>query len=256
MHWGPGGTAHFERLHFSSVTQTKGVHWWDQPTILNGNPEVGLQLLLRACAIELSTLYESTGAPIPILGHSFGGWLGIFLAMNHPEMISSLTLLGTATHPVDGYINLGNHLLKSHPDRLVLRDAITEFERLPNSIVTFGTLVQNMMELPKFQDQYWALRSQSIKEKFFEEGAKTTPLHPPSFFKVMEDSFRSGFPDRTLFVPKSVKTRILLGREDPFLRNPESEWIWKKRVPHAEVEWVDSGHFVHLETDPQLWLPK
>ena len=250
LHWGPGGNAQFERVHFSNTAQTKNILWWDQPA----GTSPSLNKVLEASSAQLLAQHENTKEKIALLGHSFGGWAAIHLANRHPDLVSSVTLLGTCTSPSLGFVALAKRVLEANPANEGFGSSIVNFEAAPASLDAFGQMMGEMVQIPTFREHYWAPESKAIMEDFF--AAPHPPLDPQTFFALMKDVLESGFPAPKLSVPASIPTRVILGTSDPFHRRLDSETEWKKTVPHCEVIWTKkAGHFVHLETDPANWCP-
>ena len=48
--------------------------------------------------------------------------------------------------------------------------------------------------------------------------------------------------------------RVLIGRFDPYARADDGQ-LWRAVLPQASVEFVDAGHFPHLELPVEIWMP-
>jgi pimeloyl-ACP methyl ester carboxylesterase len=51
---------------------------------------------------DLEAVVERTGAPLHLVGHSLGGYLSLWLALHQPELVRSLTLIGSGPGFRDG----------------------------------------------------------------------------------------------------------------------------------------------------------
>ena len=48
---------------------------------------------------------------------------------------------------------------------------------------------------------------------------------------------------------------VWIGRHDPYALPSDAE-AWRVVLPNASVQFVDAGHFPHLELPPTLWQPR
>jgi len=99
------------RLHIVQINGFAGA-----PTKANGAGPV-LQPVVEAIAAYIQTNHLKSPA---VIGHSFGGTVGLMLALEHPEDVGRLMVV--ATLPFSGFLFGGTNVATSEPIAAKLRD--------------------------------------------------------------------------------------------------------------------------------------
>jgi pimeloyl-ACP methyl ester carboxylesterase len=95
LHGGPGRDAAAERAWFGASIP---VDWWDQPSV--AGLERPFRALCDAAQGRLEHWHAASGAPVPLLAHSFGAAIAHALYLRRPELISQLVLLTPVFDPL------------------------------------------------------------------------------------------------------------------------------------------------------------
>ena len=238
LHGGPGLTAAMERRWYRSRLP---IQWWDQP---KANC---FAALVGAAASELEFLAEL--GPVHVIAHSFAGQIVCALADAHPERISRVTLLGCPFDPGLGSVRAcrtvaagGNRALALAADRI---------ERSPTA-EAFRNMVDAAVADPSFLRVYFGRRSQAALGRFLESAPELFSLDIETYCSVMTEFLGGPAPAKESAYRGSV--RFILGRYDVVLAPDEDIAAWRQVFPQMSVCWVDTGHFLHLEAEPDEWF--
>ena len=75
-------------------------------------------------------------------------------------------------------------------------------------------------------------------------------LHVPTYQAVLNDFITRGPPP---LVTWRGSAQVWIGRHDPYALPNDAE-SWRGVLPEASVQFVETGHFPHLDLPPSTWL--
>ena len=186
---------------------------------------------LDAVSQQLSSLLEQLNAtPTAIVGYSMGGRVALNFAVNHPEKVRSLTLIGASPG------------IESDSDRLDRKDADN---KLAASISDLGVkaFIESWVDMPMWE----SLRNKLTATQWQESIAERQTNHPLGLANSLRASGTGNMNPlhealRTLKVP----TLLLVGDKDQkFLQITHD---MSTALPNASIQVIaDSGHATHLE---------
>ena len=246
LHGGPGLNAGVERRWFGDSLP---ICWWDQPAVTGGSAAPFAQLL-AAATTQLRTMAESSGEPVALIVHSFGGQIAHALVREVPELVKSITLLGCATGSFPPLFRLCRRMteIQNSP---VLEAAIADAEtRLDQR--SFESMILAGAVHPAYPAVYFGPNSTVTSDFFLGIFAKGGLLNLETFLTVMNDLLNA--PALTPVNGFDGKVSLVLGRHDPLLDVNEDIAAWRHIFPQLQVRVVNCGHFVHLELPPEIWL--
>jgi pimeloyl-ACP methyl ester carboxylesterase len=100
-------------------------------------------------------------------------------------------------------------------------------------------------------DFYWSPTATPQREAMNQLAATGALFHVPTYQAVLNDFFARD-------VPRPTKWRgsanVWIGRYDPYALPGDAE-AWQAVLPSASIQFVETGHFPHLELPPSVWLP-
>jgi 2-hydroxy-6-oxonona-2,4-dienedioate hydrolase len=190
------------------------------------------------------------GGPVNLVGHSMGGALAFFYAVEHPEEVNSLTIIGAG--PEDPPVAEG-------PTRMEVARAKCPAESTDEG---FNCRVMISAWLPSvFDDEYWQVGTKIARDQKFEDvrlklshGAGE-PLRTTGFSNWRDQLFDRVRIDGVLQMPVLIyagKQDVLDWAEhDPVARLQRQTGLFEiitKRNPRAQMIVVNNaGHFVYRE---------
>ena len=239
LHGGPGLTAAVERQWYGSRLP---IHWWDQPKAGR------FSALVDAAAVELRALAAEAG-PVHLIAHSFAGKIAQVLVESSPESISRITLLGCPFDPGLGSVRACRTVAASGNRALAL--AADRMERSPTA-EAFRNMVDAAVADPSFLRVYFGPRSQAALGRFLAAAPELFSLDIETYCSVMTEFLGGPAPAKESAYRGGV--RFILGRYDVVLAPDEDIAAWRQVFPQMSVCWVDTGHFLHLEADPDEWF--
>lgn len=244
---GPGLNCAVERAWFSDSC---GVLWWDQPRFA-ADAANAYQTTLDAAAEKLAELHARQGVPIHVIGWSFGARLALDLAHRYPEHIATLTLLAPTFYLETAFQRLAARLTQLGVGGAPLSSAIASLDTA-RSHDTFLGLATELLATPDLLGHYWAPGDEILYHRHRAEAAKTEWFDLPTFIAVSRDLLNRRLPEPA---PTGINSiRILAGRHDPYF-DPENDFEhWKKLLPQASIQIVDSGHMIPFEIHAAEWL--
>ena len=105
---------------------------------------------------------------------------------------------------------------------------------------------------PAYPAVYFGPDSTVARDFFLGLFAKGGLLNLETFLTVMNDLLNA--PALTPVNGFYGQVSLVLGRHDPLLVVDEDISTWQRIFPQLQAQVVDSGHFVHLELPPEIWL--
>ena len=245
LHGGPGLSAVLERQRLGS---TLPVEWWDQPHV---DADVGapFEWLVDATEKELSRLFEAQARPVALLANSFGVHLALALMERVPEKIRSVSVVGGILDVRTAFVRLGRRISE------VSRDAELEVvssraEKIGDS-ETLWALIERLFTVTNLLDFYWSPEAGAQLDEMKALAARGSLVHVPTYLAVLRD-----FLEKRPGVPPEFdgSVQVWIGRCDPYAR-PDDADLWRAVFPKASVEFVEAGHFPHLELAADVWMP-
>ena len=198
---------------------------------------------------DLGGLVERLGlGPIDLLGHSYGGFLAANLAVQHPELVRSLTLVEPAISTLlledeGSTVEALSLLLRSPSVALSARRFVTEFLRPSLKALDAGQTERAVeLNVDGVQDRPGSFQAMAEPQR-----------------KMMLDNARTIAELRTSFPP--FKAQISKVSCKTLVVNGERSAPWLKRIgelaassiPNAQHRVVPGArHFPHMENAPEF----
>jgi pimeloyl-ACP methyl ester carboxylesterase len=238
-------SAALERQRFGN---TLPVHWWDQPHI-DAEVAAPFKRLVDAAEKELGRLFDAQEKPVALLANSFGVHVALALIERVPEKLGQLHVLGGTLNMRAAFVRLGKHIAKANRDS-GLGVASLSAERSVDS-ESLWKLIESLFAVSNLLDFYWGPDGQEQSASMKELAAKGLLMHAATFGVVLRDVLTQPGPSSSQF---AGPVRVLIGRYDPYAQ-PDDEELWRAVFPRASVEFVEAGHFPHLELPIEVWMP-
>jgi pimeloyl-ACP methyl ester carboxylesterase len=246
LHGGPGLTCQLERDQYGDSLP---VRWWDQPHF-EAEQSSAFDRLVDAAIEELRRLHDLEMKPLALLANSFGAHLALALIDRVPAMIGHLSIVGGTLDLRTALVQLGFHVAEQNQDSSVA--AASKRAQQSTDSASLWDLIDRLFSVTNLLDFYWSPAATVQRKAMNELAAKGALFHLPTYQAVLND-FMTRSP------PKPTKWRgsaaVWIGRNDPYASPSDAE-AWGAVLPSASIQFVDSGHFPHLELPPSLWLPR
>jgi pimeloyl-ACP methyl ester carboxylesterase len=171
-----------------------------------------------------------------VVGHDWGGMVGWFLAMRHPDVIRKLVILNAA-HPT-AYIRelwKGKQLLRSWYVLMFQIPGLAEWMIKANG---YRGIIKQFREAG-FTDQEIA----QYRQAWNQPGAITGGLN---YYRAMFRRFVSGSLKR-VFKPIEIPTLLIWGEDDPFAVKAVTQGLEKWVNPLRIEQLSGVGHWVQNE---------
>ena len=196
----------------------------ESPSSLDPYSLTNISRQLTALLTQLDT------SPAHVVGYSLGGRVGLTLAINHPEMVSSLALIGTSP----GIADADERLQRLKSDR-VLADSISQ-----KGIRSF---VDSWVGSP----MWTSLQSQLTPQQWAESLRQRRSSHPLGLANSLRASGTGAMPPlHEKLKDLEVPTLLVSGEHDQKFREIAEEMVMKlPRGVHRVIS--ESGHATHLE---------
>lgn len=248
---GPGQNAEIERAW---LTDLAPIEFWESPRYPADHPDAFGDWIIAAetrLRDHASTQPQGRSA---IIAWSFAGHLVRELAQRHPDLISSITLLGSTWDAWESAATLAERLIERGvaPSTLSTQAAQARAKR---DIPSYWELVGALLQVPGFARTHWAPRSSDALKRYESLAAQATPVLDPGTFASITNSFLSRPRDFSPPSPFLGRVRGFWGTEDPFLDPDQEARAWMSHFPTLEPQRVACGHYVHLEVAPKVWMP-
>jgi pimeloyl-ACP methyl ester carboxylesterase len=261
VHGGPGfGQLPVARGYSDRLEQHFVVVHWDQrgagASCAGADFDALTQERVVADAIELSERLAARfgGAPIFLLGHSWGSVVGALAAQRRPDLFRAYVGLGQV---VSGHRNeeLSYRFVVEEAQRRGDAEALAELERVHPPYPTTAALGVQRRWLAAYRGSIWATeqaRSALPAALFAREYTLGTRLRFWSCFQRSLDRLWGGLDgfDALAQIPRlEIPVYLFTGRHDWNTPYPlVEEWAARLEAPHVEIVWFeDAGHVPPLE---------
>jgi pimeloyl-ACP methyl ester carboxylesterase len=245
LHGGPGLSAGLERQRFGD---TLPVHWWDQPH-LDADVSAPFERLVEAAEKELGRLFDAQEKPVALLASSFGVHLALALIERAPGKIGSLDILGGTLNMRTAFVRLAQRIAEVNRDAELEAVGVRAEERGDSE--SLWALIEKLFTVNNLLNFYWGPDAKQQCESMKALAVSGLLVHAGTFQAVLGD-----FIERKPAAPPAFSglVRVLIGRFDPYARANDPE-RWRAVFPKASVEFVEAGHFPHLELPAKDWMP-
>jgi pimeloyl-ACP methyl ester carboxylesterase len=245
LHGGPGLSAVLERQRFGN---TLPVHWWDQPHV-DADVAAPFEWLVDAAEKELGRLFDVQQKPVALLTSSFGAHVALALIERVPGKIRSLEILGGTLDIRLAFVRLAERISEVNRDADLKAVGLRAQENGDSE--SLWALIGRLFAVANLLDFYWGPGAEDQYESMKALAASGVLVHAATFQAVLGD-----FLGRRLGAPPTFSgtVRILIGRYDPYARADDAG-LWRAVFPQAAVEFVEAGHFPHLELPAKVWIP-
>jgi pimeloyl-ACP methyl ester carboxylesterase len=245
LHGGPGLSAALERQRFGN---TLPVQWWDQPHV-DADVSVPFERLVEAAEKELGRLFDAQEQPVALLANSFGVHLALALIERVPERVRSLDILGGTLNMRMAFVRLAERISEVNRDADL--KAVSDRAQERGDSESLWALIEKLFTVGNLLDSYWGPGAQEQCESMKALAASGALVHAATFQAALAD-----FIERKPAAPPtfSGSVRVLVGRFDPYARADDAG-MWRAVFPKASVEFVEAGHFPHLELPAKVWMP-
>jgi pimeloyl-ACP methyl ester carboxylesterase len=245
LHGGPGLSAGLERRRFGN---TLPVQWWDQPHV-DADVSAPFERLVEAAEKELGRLFDAQRKPIALLANSFGVHLALGLIERVPDRVRSLDILGGTLDMRMAFVRLAERISEVNRDAEL--KAVSVRAEVSGDSESLWALIGKLFAVANLLDFYWSPSAEEQCEAMKALAANGALVHAATFQAALGD-----FLGRKPAAPPafSGSVRILIGRFDPYARADDAE-LWRAVFPQAAVQFVEAGHFPHLELPAEDWMP-
>jgi pimeloyl-ACP methyl ester carboxylesterase len=244
LHGGPGLSAALERQRFGNALP---VHWWGQPHV-DADVAAPFERLVDAAEKELGRLFDARRKPVALLANSFGVHLALALMERVPEKIGPVNILGGTLEMRTAFVRLAERIAEVQDSEL---EALSVRAEKMGDSESLWALIEKLFTVANLLDFYWGPGAQEQSESMKALAASGLLVHAATFQAVLAD-----FLERKSAAPPafSGSVRVLIGRFDPYARADDAG-LWRAVFPKAVVEFVEAGHFPHLELPAEDWMP-
>lgn len=234
LHGGPGASHDYLRPQFDLLATGRTLLYYDQRGGGQSSVRHKVDVTWRAHVADLEHLVRAeAGGPATLLGFSWGGLLALLFALEHPDLVARLALVGPAPVWMD-----------------MRRRYTDEFARRQNApAVADARRTLMASDLPKSSNAYRRRAFELSVAGYFRDPSRAVNLTP---FKVRQDTQHAVWASlenmdlRIRVGAVSQPTLILHGRHDPVPL--EASETLAHLMPDAHlVVFEDSGHALYAE---------
>lgn len=245
LHGGPGLSAALERRRFGG---TLPVLWWDQPHV-EADAAAPFGRLVDAAEGELRRLFDAEERPVALLANSFGVHVALALIERVPERIESLDIVGGVLGMRKAFVRLAQRIAEANRDAAL--KAVSDRAEARGDSESLWALIEQLFTVSNLLDFYWGPAAQEQCKSMNALAASGELVHAATFRGVLAD-----FLERKPAAGQAFNgaVRVLVGRYDPYARTDDAG-VWREVFPQAAVEFVEAGHFPHLELPAEDWMP-
>ncbi|QIG78670.1 alpha/beta fold hydrolase [Stakelama tenebrarum] len=202
---------------------------WGYSTVEGPHPTLPQQAEMVAALMARLALEQ----PV-VVGHSMGGALALQLALDHPDLVSTLGLIAPLTQPIDTAPEAFRSLLVQSP---ALRALMSWTVAVPMGSLT---AMETMRKI---------FAPDAVPTDFASRGGGALSLRPQSFRAGGEEMLAA--PEAVAaMVPRygeiTAPTSILYGREDAILDPELHGRVTVNAIPDATLEIIEGGHMLPL----------
>jgi hypothetical protein len=146
-------------------------------------------------------------------------------------------------------VRLGLHVANQNHDSSL---ASASRQALQSSdSATLWTLIDRLFSVKDLLDFYWSPTAEVQRVAMNQLAATGALLHVPTYQAVLNDFITRG-PQPPVTWRGSAS--VWIGHRDPYALPSDAE-SWRGVLPEASVQFVETGHFPHLELPASTWLP-
>lgn len=235
LHGGPGASHDYLRPQFDQLARGRTLLFYDQRG--GGKSDVPRELPLdwRAHVADLAVIVrEQTRAPATLAGFSWGGLLALLFALEHPELVRKLALVGPAPTYAEAR--------REYDEEFARRQSAPEVAQARAALSSSGLREQD-------PDAFWRRAFELSVAGYFKHPERAKSLTP---FRVSSRGQQAvwqslkGLDLRERLKSLRAETLILHGRHDP-VPVGASETL-AALMPNARlIVFEDSGHALYAE---------
>jgi len=246
LHGGPGLTCQLERDRYGDSLP---VRWWDQPHF-EAEQLGAFDRLVDAAVEELHRLSHIANGPIALLASSFGAHLALALIEQVPAKVNRLSIVGGILDLRTALVRLGFRVAEQNQDASLA--TASQNARQSTDSASLWALIDSLFSVPNLLHFYWGPTATLQREAMDELAATGALFHVPTYQAVLND-----FMTRRPAPPVTWRgsADVWIGRCDPYALPSDAE-SWRGVLPQASVQFVETGHFPHLELAPSVWMPE
>jgi pimeloyl-ACP methyl ester carboxylesterase len=222
-------------------------HWWDQPHFEAGQSGA-FDFLVDAAAEELGRLHGLEDKPVALVASSFGAQLALALIARVPAKIGYLSIVGGILDLRTALVRLGVHVATHNHDSSLA--AASQRAQQSADSATLWALIDRLFSVKDLLDFYWSPTAVVHRVAMNQLAARGALLHVPTYQAVLNDFIARGPPPPVTW---RGSANVWIGRHDPYALPSDAE-SWRGVLPQASVQFVETGHFPHLELPPSTWL--
>ena len=215
------------------------------------NDPAPMRSLVAEAADELTRLATTTGGPVSLIAHSFGGQIARELADTMPAAIDRIVLLGGTYDPAEACLRLGHALAATGVGNGELARALaTASARCDGD--TLLAVVAASLAAPGALRRYFAPHAEAIAARYLEALVSGPIIDFATLAGVLRDWLRDPpLRSRSAF---AGPVHLVFGDADPQVEPDVDTAAWRAVFPQAECRVVASGHMIHVETPPEAWF--
>jgi proline iminopeptidase len=234
LHGGPGASHDYLRPQFDLLARGRTILFYDQRG--GGRSAVPREVPLgwREHVADLARIAADVGAPVTLLGFSWGGLLALLFALEHPDLLGRLALIAPA----------GTHA----GERARFEEELARRQAAPGIAAARAALSRSGLR-ERDPDAFWRRAFELSVAGYFKDPARASHLTP---FRVAARAQQAvwhsleGVDLRSRLPAVAADTLILHGRFDP-VPLASSETL-ARLMPRARlVLFEDSGHALYAE---------
>jgi pimeloyl-ACP methyl ester carboxylesterase len=238
-------SAALERQRFGN---TLPVHWWDQPH-MDADVSAPFEWLVDAAERELGRLFDVQEKPVALLANSFGAYLVLGLIERVPEKIRSVSIVGGILDMRTAFVRLGLRISEANRDAEL--EAVSVCAEKMGDSESLWALIEKLFAVANLLDFYWSPEAGAQLAEMKALAASGSLVHVPTYLAVLRDFLERKSQAHPKF---GGPVRVWIGRCDPYAR-PDDAGLWRAVFPQASVDFVETGHFPHLELPAKVWMP-
>lgn len=255
-HGGPGFNSHPEEEMLKPIINSKKsstnrvkIFFWNEPKQFNANqalyPGQEFNTLMKSAEDFLNEHYLKYGK-LNLIGHSFGAYITMHLALKHADKIDQILLIAPALdlHSADlGLLKMGLMNLRNNGKH-------EQANQLENLIHTLSpefndqTIQASLLVLDEtfFFNYFYDLQ---IAQNFLNYFVPPYEMSIPAFFAIRKDTVRYPLEGK----PLALKITVLFGDKDYLIKSDDQLKVLKQFSvrPVNIIVFSDTRHYPHIE---------
>jgi hypothetical protein len=176
--------------------------------------------------------------------------LALSLIGRAPAKVGHVSIVGGILDVRSAFVRVGHCVAEKNKDQDLAAGSL-HADQNADSTSLWG-LIERLFSITNVLDFYWSPTATEQRNAMKALAAEGALLHVPTYQAVLTDFLARNSPR------KSSKwhgaANVWIGRYDPYALPKDIE-AWQTVLPHATVQFVDAGHFPHLELPSSVWLP-